>query len=274
MQTRERMSVHSLSGLSPSRLTPMPEAHHLLQESFGHPYIAGIFTVLSLLCVRMAILVRFPRSRANVIDRLVLSGLRATRSRALSFLPKEVVAFVRNAVGRQADGPGPRGGCPRCSSFRACTEHEASPHEFSAASAAACPIARLAPKLLDDASMADFVREGLLVLPRDEALPPGMEAQIFERLDRLLEGGANPNPGNNVLAIVPELLEVIDSPTVRGALQSVLGDGYVLHGHRFCHPSIPGGDTQAWHKDAYASGFQRRQHRLKSPREGQWLYSY
>jgi hypothetical protein len=67
------------------------------------------------------------------------------------------------------------------------------------------------------------------------------------------------NVGNNILPTIPELDLVFEDPTVRGAandvcflsspspllaltfsgspgaLQSVLGQGYVMHAHRHCH---------------------------------------
>ena len=57
---------------------------------------------------------------------------------------------------------------------------------------------------------------------------------------------------------MPELEHLLNGPRVRGALQSLLGKGYVMDGHRYCHPSGPGRVSQQWHKDATASGYTRR----------------
>ena len=45
--------------------------------------------------------------------------------------------------------------------------------------------------------------------------------------------------GNNVLPRVAELQQILDAPVIHGALQSILGDGYVLSPHRSRHVSEP-----------------------------------
>jgi hypothetical protein len=101
--------------------------------------------------------------------------------------------------------------------------------------------------LFDDAAMRDFIVKGYCVLKVD--LPPAFHTQIFEKTKTLLaEDG---NPGNNILPRIPEVQEVFDSPTVKGALTSLLGPSYVMHVHRYAHPNGPGGNGGGWHKDSY-----------------------
>ena len=70
---------------------------------------------------------------------------------------------------------------------------------------------------------------------------------------------------NNLLPCVPELRDVLDEPTVRGALESILGPGYFLHFHRHDHVNLPD-EAQPLHKDGdnhshYAiDGFRRDHH--------------
>ena len=47
------------------------------------------------------------------------------------------------------------------------------------------------------------------------------------------------NPLNNILPQVPEIRQVLEAPQVRGALTSLLGNGYIMHPHRHCHPNYP-----------------------------------
>lgn len=68
--------------------------------------------------------------------------------------------------------------------------------------------------------------------------------------------------------MVPELQTVLDAPEVAGAITSLLGQNYVLHAHRHCHPNFPTepkGEGQGLlmgiHKDGHAGG-KRPRHRL------------
>jgi hypothetical protein len=69
------------------------------------------------------------------------------------------------------------------------------------------------------------------------------------------------NPGNNILPVMPALQQVFDDPVVRGALTGLLGEQYVMHAHRFPHPSFPGRKEQQWHKDSYFGFQETRAHR-------------
>ncbi len=133
-------------------------------------------------------------------------------------------------------------------------------------------------QLLSDAQVARFITDGYLILNAD--VSPHLHAAIYHKLDqRLHEEG---NPGNNILPAVPELQEILDSPTVQGALTSILGRNYVLHPHRFVHNNEPGLHTAeggkvgagsktfiGWHQDDH-SPLARPRHHL--PRYAMLLY--
>ena len=59
--------------------------------------------------------------------------------------------------------------------------------------------------------------------------------------------------------MVPELQLVFDDPVIKGALTSVLGEGYMMHPHRVLHDNPPGSDPQVWHHDSYW-GYKRKVH--------------
>ncbi|MBB6052561.1 HEAT repeat domain-containing protein [Armatimonas rosea] len=102
-------------------------------------------------------------------------------------------------------------------------------------------------------------------------LPAALHARIRERLAFVLKQEFN--PGNNILPAVPELQQVLDSPELVAALTEVLGEGYVLHPHRFCHNNEPaqqtddglkaGAGTHAyigWHQDSHSPLARPRHH--------------
>ncbi len=108
--------------------------------------------------------------------------------------------------------------------------------------------------LLDDAAMATFVRDGYVVLTPEE-LPASLHRQLYAEADALsTEARAAGGPsahlshlGDNLLARIPAFRHVLDSPTLRGAVQSVLGEGAVLHPHHFLHRA--GRTDQGFHQD-------------------------
>lgn len=93
-----------------------------------------------------------------------------------------------------------------------------------------------APRLLTDDEVRRFITDGFLILSPD--VPGSVHERIDERLLWLLHKEGN--PGNNVLPIVPEMYEVLNSPVIRGALASILGPDYVMHPHRYVHNNEPG----------------------------------
>ena len=109
--------------------------------------------------------------------------------------------------------------------------------------------------LLDDSRMQSFIADGYTVVKTD--LPADFHQSIYGQIEEVLT--AEGNPGNNLLPRIPDLQQVFDQPQVAGALTSILGPGYYLHPHRFCHFNKPGSEGQGLHKDSWS----RRHHRLR-----------
>ena len=129
--------------------------------------------------------------------------------------------------------------------------------------------------LLNDEQIRHFIVNGYTNVTAD--VPTHIHETIYEKTDELFAGAADfrgdrqHNPLNNILPLVPELQVVLESPEVRGALTSILGNGYVMHPHRHCHPNFAGstpsnkenGEERLMmplHKDGHAGG-KRPRHR-------------
>jgi hypothetical protein len=97
--------------------------------------------------------------------------------------------------------------------------------------------------LLSDADVARFIAQGYYLV--EPALPEGLNEEIANRLDELQE-----NPGDAITEAVPELRQVLDHPTVRGVLVSLLGAGYEVQSHRHWHCKQPGSGHMQWHQDS------------------------
>ncbi len=91
------------------------------------------------------------------------------------------------------------------------------------------------PILLTDEQIREFIVDGYVVFKPD--LPDSVHERIRQKLHDVFANEVN--PGNNILPRVPEMDAVLNSPEVRGALISVLGEGYFEHPHRFCHYTGP-----------------------------------
>ena len=107
--------------------------------------------------------------------------------------------------------------------------------------------------LLSDRQMQDFIRHGSVTV--HTSLPDEFHALICRQTDALL--GAEPNPGNNLLPRIPELSKVLADSAVHGALTSILGPGYLLDDHRYCHANQPGSKAQSIHQDGGSQGDHR-----------------
>ena len=83
------------------------------------------------------------------------------------------------------------------------------------------------PTQLTDAQLEEFLERGCLILSASE-VPADVHERIYEQCKAL----ADDNPSNDIYERIPELQSVFESPTVAGALKSVLGDGYLMHRHR------------------------------------------
>ena len=113
------------------------------------------------------------------------------------------------------------------------------------------------PRLLSDEQVRTFIANGYLTLQPD--LPAEFHKEMFDRFVEIIGNDNDDNPGNNLLPLVPELQLVFDDPVIKGALTSVLGDGYMMHPHRVLHDNPPGSDPQLWHHDSYW-GYKRKVH--------------
>ena len=88
---------------------------------------------------------------------------------------------------------------------------------------------------LNDEQIRQFICDGVLVL--DSGIEPSVHQGIYDKIQ--WNNNHEFNMGNNVLPRVAELQQVIDSPAIHGALESILGNNYILHPHRFMHASEP-----------------------------------
>ena len=131
-------------------------------------------------------------------------------------------------------------------------------------------------KLLDDAAVREFIANGFL------RLTPDVDPGVHREVDRLLRFACEQETwyGNNILARVPRMYEVLDCPVVRGALVSLAGPDYYVHPHRAVHTSAPQPDRSlaldpetdappmgkgsmagsGWHQDAQSPLSRARHH--------------
>jgi len=128
---------------------------------------------------------------------------------------------------------------------------------------------RTKPTLLSDEQMAEFIVNGFLVFNNlQNELPEKFSESIFDQVENLkIQKGTN--PGNNILPILPQLNAVFETPTIKGALTSILGEGYSMHSHRFTHLTQNGFQNQNYHKDSY---FGYKFHRSHKPRHVMVMY--
>jgi len=103
------------------------------------------------------------------------------------------------------------------------------------------------PHLLRNEDIHRFITDGYVQV--NAGLPEAFHRDLYDRIETVLEEEGN--PGNNILPRIPEIQRVFDQPAVRGALTSLLGPGYLMHPHRYCHLNNPGSSGQQWHKDDY-----------------------
>ncbi|MBT5872290.1 MAG: hypothetical protein HOH43_02630 [Candidatus Latescibacteria bacterium] len=112
---------------------------------------------------------------------------------------------------------------------------------------------------LDDVDMQRYLMDGFI--STHTCHEASFHARIYDQIDSLYttEG----NPGNNILAKVPDLYGIMRDSAVDHALQSLLGQRYVLHPHRHCHLNPAGSKGQRQHKDSYEADENVRHHKSR-----------
>ncbi len=115
--------------------------------------------------------------------------------------------------------------------------------------------------LLNDAQVQQFITDGYITLRAD--YPPEFHQDIYQQIETMFEREGN--IGNNILPRIPQIQKVFDHPALKGALTSLLGEGYIMNPHRHCHLNPPDSPGQQWHKDCYVFD-----HNMRHPRF-QWV---
>ena len=101
--------------------------------------------------------------------------------------------------------------------------------------------------LLTDQQMQRFIVDGYITVQAD--FGNTFHHNLYQSIDEVF--AKEQNPGNNILPRLPQIQQVFDHPSVRGALTSILGPDYLMNPHRHCHLNPPGSLGQKWHKDNY-----------------------
>ena len=118
-------------------------------------------------------------------------------------------------------------------------------------------------ELLSDTQVQQFIMDGQLTLSLDE-LGDDFHANVYRIANqRRPSGGLS----DDIDGQMPELRAVLENPTVRGALQGILGHGYIRHPHtgayvqdvEYISQESPPNLEQGWHRDSYW-GVQRVRH--------------
>jgi hypothetical protein len=134
------------------------------------------------------------------------------------------------------------------------------------------------PILFTDEQVQHYIADGYIIV--DSNLSPAFHSGITERLDHTIANEL-PHPGDNIVPRIPALDELCESPVVRGALISLLGEKFAMLPHRFPHNSEPlGEDTKkvfdpfeqqpkmgkgsvsgsGWHQDGHSHSGRSRWH--------------
>ena len=132
-------------------------------------------------------------------------------------------------------------------------------------------------KLLDDEQIARFLYDGFVVLEPDE-LGADFNALMFDAACEVHDdarhiGGDSGRLqviGDNLRARIPGLQQLLSTPTVRGALTSVLGEDYLLHPHHFVHEASA--HDQSFHQDGNLPWNDRAHYRTHRPNWAMLFY--
>ena len=112
---------------------------------------------------------------------------------------------------------------------------------------------------LSDEQMRKYLTDGFVVLR--SRLPEEVHDHIRDRCEEIFS--TTGNPGNEILEMNPALRLVFADPAVKGALSSILGDGYFMYPHRHCHQNRSGTPAQRNHKDSYEEDVNVHHHRSR-----------
>lgn len=91
-------------------------------------------------------------------------------------------------------------------------------------------------KLLTDRQLKDFLVNGVTILQIDD-MPREWHQSFYAKALEMSRSGAG---RGSLWSQMPEITQVCRTPTVRGALTSILGRDYVMHPHRALHTSGSG----------------------------------
>ena len=124
--------------------------------------------------------------------------------------------------------------------------------------------------------MAAYLRDGYVVL--QPQLDDDFHAAMWEAAcavhDRAKASGERTphlqTIGDNLRAQIPALHQLLNAPTVRGALASVLGEEHLLHPHHFVHESTPA--DQSFHQDGNLPWNERGHYRSHRPNWAMLFY--
>lgn len=137
--------------------------------------------------------------------------------------------------------------------------------------------------LLTDEQVRRFIAHGFLVLDS------GMDADFHSRVTETLEFSSKVESlrlGDNLVPRIPQLQELLESPTVSGAVSSLLGPDFAWTPHRFPHNSEPLGEPfdesnfdpfanqpqmgkgsrsgSGWHQDGHSKAARSRWHTFRA----------
>ena len=108
---------------------------------------------------------------------------------------------------------------------------------------------------LTDEQMRSFIRNGYVAVKTGH--PREFHQDVWNQTEKLFDEEGN--PGNNLIARIPDIRQILDDPAVDGALAGVLGNNYFIHPHRHCHYRPPHSEGQQIHRDS----FTKRRHRTR-----------
>ena len=122
---------------------------------------------------------------------------------------------------------------------------------------------------LDETQLLRYLRDGFVVLGIGD-LDARFHAAMFDAARavhdeaRAVRDAAHVQViGDNLRARIPALDGLLDAPALRGALTSVLGDGFLLHPHHFVHEAS--GRDQSFHQDGNLPWNDRGHYRTHRP---------